>query len=99
MGRFSHRIRDRKVHHILDGLREVMRIGVDALENLLMTPTQTLAQLVPEDVQVAEQGLHRRAQFMGQVGQRLEMYFMLPSDGLLAAVRSRPRRGKSMHRR
>jgi hypothetical protein len=79
--RLGHRVRKRKVHYILNRLREVVRVGVRALEDVLMTAVQLLAELVAKDVQVAEQGLNRRAQFMGQVGQRFQMYSLFPIVG------------------
>ena len=54
IGRLRHRLGDRKVHYILDRLREVVRVGVHPLEDMLVTATQTLAEFLTEDVEVAE---------------------------------------------
>jgi hypothetical protein len=57
--RLGRRIGDRKVQDILDRLREIVGVGVDPLEDVLMTAIQTLAELVAEDIEVAQQGLNR----------------------------------------
>jgi hypothetical protein len=61
-----------------------------------MTATQTLAQFLTEDVQVAKEDVNRRAEFMGKIGERFQMYSLFPIVGpWLCALGSRRRRRRS----
>ena len=55
-----------------------MRVGVHALDNLLVPIVQRRAHLVAQDVEIAENRLQRRAKFMRKIGQRLHMQALLP---------------------
>jgi hypothetical protein len=92
IGRLRHRIGDGKVHDILYRLREVVRVGVHPLENMLMTAAQTLAEFLTENVQVAEQDVNRRAEFMGEIGERFQMYSLFPIFGPRLCARGSMRR-------
>ena len=82
---FRHRVRDRKVHDVFDRLREVVRVGVHALDNLLMAIVHRLGQLITQNVQVAENRLYGRAKFVREIGERLHVQPLLP----LARLNSR----------
>ena len=43
-----------------------------------MTAIQAPAQFLTEDIQVAEEDVNRRAQFMGEIGERFQMYSLFP---------------------
>jgi hypothetical protein len=48
---------------------------------MLMTATQTLAEFLTEDFQVAKEDVNRRAEFMGKIGKRFQMYSLFPIFG------------------
>ena len=79
-------------------LRQVVRVGVHSLEDVLMTAAQSLAQFLTEDVQVSEQDVNRRAQFMGKVRERFQMYSLFPIVRPVCALGSRRRRARSRFR-
>jgi hypothetical protein len=66
---------------------------------MLMTATQTLAEFLTEDVEVAEEDVNRRAEFMGEVGERFQMYPLFPVVGPRLRTRGSTRRdGRSRFR-
>ena len=80
--RLSHRVLERKVHDVFDRLRQVVRVGVHAFDDLLVASACHFAEFVAQDVEIAEERLHRGAKFVREIGERLHVQSLLPLDGL-----------------
>ena len=57
--------------------------------NLLVAGAHRFAQLVAQDVEIAEDRLHRRAKFVREIGQRLHVHALLPLTRLHSSGRGR----------
>jgi len=56
-------------------------LDVHTVDDLPILQRQVVGQLVAQYIQIAEQGLNWGAQFMGQIGQRLEPDTQFPISG------------------
>ncbi len=70
------------MHHVFDRLRQVVRVGVEPLDDPDLAIVEPGAHLAAQDVEIAEDHLHRSAKLVRKIGQSLHVHSLLPVNRL-----------------